>query len=184
MNSTTESVEGKQEVPDNQAQLRLLDALAAEPETTQSDLAARLGVAVGTVNWYLKRYAADGYVHITRIGRWRWRYILTPRGMAEKARLATSFVDRSMRLYRETRDLARARLTEVRNSGYDRIRIEGEGDLADVCRLTCLERGIGMTQEDAAPVLRIESMTIRLIWPQTERDTGRAPRDDEDEQPS
>jgi len=162
--------------------LRLLDALESEPETTQSDLAARLGVAVGTVNWYLKRYAADGFVHITRIGRWRWRYILTPRGMAEKARLAASFVDRSMRLYRETRELVSARLTELRNAGYERIRIEGDGDLADVCRLTCLERGIGVTDEDGAPVLRIESTTIRLVWPpQSVPDTAATAKDDEHE---
>ena len=32
-------------------ELQLLEALASDPETTQADLAARVGVAVGTVNW-------------------------------------------------------------------------------------------------------------------------------------
>ena len=40
--------------------LQLLEALEADPETTQADLATRAGVAGGTVNWYLKRWSAKG----------------------------------------------------------------------------------------------------------------------------
>jgi len=70
-------------------ELELLEVLAEEPEVRQVDLATRLGVAVGTVNWLLKRLAAKGWIKIRRIGRWRWSYILTPKGLAEKARGAS-----------------------------------------------------------------------------------------------
>ena len=60
---------------EKQHKLELLEALEADPETTQAHLATQVGVAVGTVNWYLKRWAAKGYVKIRRIGRWRWRYV-------------------------------------------------------------------------------------------------------------
>jgi DNA-binding Lrp family transcriptional regulator len=40
----------------------LLEELAQDPDTTQSTRAARLGVAVGTVNWYLKRLVAKGCI--------------------------------------------------------------------------------------------------------------------------
>jgi winged helix-turn-helix DNA-binding protein len=168
----------KPPVLEKHAQLRLLDALEAEPEISQADLAVRVGVAVGTVNWYLKRWAADGYLHIKRIGRWRWRYILTPHGMAEKARLGAAFIERSMRLYRETREQARARLTEVRSAGYDRVQVAGDGDLADVCRLTCLERGVAVTQDADAPALCVDGTDIRLQWPKDgSRDAGSDARD-------
>ena len=65
-------------------ELRLLEAVEAQPETTQADLATQVGVAVGTVNWYLKRWSAKGYLKVKRIGRWQWRYLLTPQGMARK----------------------------------------------------------------------------------------------------
>jgi DNA-binding MarR family transcriptional regulator len=61
--------------PENE--LQLLQALAESPETTQADLAARVGVAVGTVNWYLKRWSKKGYVKVSRINRWQWSYLLT-----------------------------------------------------------------------------------------------------------
>ena len=54
---------------EKQRELELLEALEEEPETSQADLAVKVGVAVGTVNWYLKRWAAKGYVKIIRIGR-------------------------------------------------------------------------------------------------------------------
>jgi len=41
-------------------QLWLLEEIARNPDTTQADLAARLGVAVGSVNWYLKRLIKKG----------------------------------------------------------------------------------------------------------------------------
>ena len=63
---------------DRYTELQLLEALEAEPETSQADLAAKVGVAVGTVNWYIKRWSAKGYIKVKRIGRWRWRYLLAP----------------------------------------------------------------------------------------------------------
>jgi hypothetical protein len=53
---------------DRQTELQLLEALELEPETTQA------GVAVGMVNWYLKRWTAKGTIKVKRIGRWQWCY--------------------------------------------------------------------------------------------------------------
>jgi len=83
-------------------ELQLLEAVEATPETSQADLAAQIGVAVGTVNWYLKRWSKKGYVKIKRIGRWKWEYLLTPEGVARKAVLATQYVEASMSLYRSS----------------------------------------------------------------------------------
>ena len=65
-------------------ELQLLEALESSPETTQAELAAQVGVAVGTVNWYLKRWSKKGYVKVSRMGRWNWHYLLTPEGMARQ----------------------------------------------------------------------------------------------------
>ncbi|MBN1953988.1 MAG: winged helix-turn-helix domain-containing protein [Anaerolineae bacterium] len=42
--------------------LRILEALERNPETTQANLAAQLGVAVDSVNGYIKRLIRKGYV--------------------------------------------------------------------------------------------------------------------------
>lgn len=151
-------------------ELKLLEALAEEPEIRQVDLAARLGIAVGTVNWLLKRLAAKGYIKVQRIGQWRWRYLLTPQGIAEKARLTQRYLQDSMHLYRQTRQEARRLLNELRKRGYTQVRLEGDpgNDLVDVCRLTCLEQGVkvvGSGGSDLPPTTHHSSLTTSH-WPQ------------------
>ena len=63
---------------DVERQLRILEALERNPETTQASLAAQLSVAVGSVNWYLKRLVRKGYVKVTRMERRRLKYCVTP----------------------------------------------------------------------------------------------------------
>ena len=41
-------------------QLEMLDTLATNPEITQAELATKVGVTVGTVNWYLKQWSKKG----------------------------------------------------------------------------------------------------------------------------
>lgn len=149
-------------------ELQLLQALAAAPETSQADLAAQVGVAVGTVNWYLKRWSKKGYVKVRRMGRWNWSYLLTPEGMAHKARLAGEYVEVSMRLYRETRREAQRLLAEVKAAGFDRVYLDGDGEIADICQLTCMELQIQRQERPggAAPVLEIDGHRLALCWPQ------------------
>jgi len=147
--------------------LRILEHIERDPDITQADLAARLGMAVGSVNWYLKRLANKGYIKVRQMQRRRLRYLITPQGVAEKARLTASFMQVSMRLYRETRQAAKRYLTAIRQAGYDEVRIEGDNDLAEVCYLTCLEQGMQVVDapEDSIPTLRVEGMELLLEWP-------------------
>ena len=155
--------------------LQILEHLEQNPDTTQADLATRLGVAVGSVNWYLKRLVNKGYVKMRQMQRRRLRYVVTPQGLAEKARLTQAYMQTSLRLYRETRSHARSLLTRVLESGYNAVRVEGDGDLADICRLTCLEQKVRLAEGDDAghvPALVVEGMQLSLHWPQnSEGDT-------------
>ncbi len=149
-------------------ELQLLEALANEPETTQADLAARVGVAVGTVNWYLKRWSKKGYIKIRRIDRWQWSYLLTPEGVARKTRLASEYIEASLSLYRRTRTEARRLLTELRAAGHTQVVIESEGEIAEICRLTCLEMGIESLSNVAnqlLPTIQIDHTQLTMTWP-------------------
>jgi DNA-binding MarR family transcriptional regulator len=146
--------------------LSLLEEIGRDPDATQAGLAARLGVAVGTVNWHLKRMVAKGYVKVKRAERRKLRYIITPEGLALRARLTVLFVENSMLLYRQTRREARRVLQQARRAGYSSVVIDGQGDIADVCRLTCLEVGLPVLDGEAprgSAVLRIRGREIELI---------------------
>ena len=143
-------------------ELTLLENIEIDPDVNQSTLATQLGVAVGTVNWHLKRLIAKGYVKATRAERKKLRYIITPEGLALRARLAVDYVERSFLVYRKTRQRVKDHVTAIRRAGHDRVRILGSGDVADICKLTCLEQGILIVNDKTAPVLILDGYKVRL----------------------
>jgi len=143
-------------------ELKLLEQIEADPDITQASLAAQLGIAVGTVNWHIKRFIAKGYVKVRRAQRKKLRYIITPEGIAFRARLTINYIETSMRLYRRIRQRTRELLVKAQKAGYDRIRIEGEGDVADICRLTCLEQHIAVVNDPSLPVLEVQGTKVVL----------------------
>ena len=148
---------------DNIRELNLLEQVEHDPNVNQSMLATQLGVAVGTVNWHLKRLISKGYVKVQRAERKKLRYIITPEGIALRARLAVDYVEKSFFIYRKTRQRVQEHLIEIRRAGYDRVRIVGAGDVADICRLTCLEQGLTVVDDENIPALYVDGFKVQLI---------------------
>src|SRR5512136_148146 len=106
-------------MPNNaEHELRILQEIERNPDTTQATLAAQLGVAVGSINWYIKRLLHKGYIKVTHLQRRKLHYFLTPAGLALKVKLTRSYMDVSLRMYRELRQAARQALTKVHRAGY------------------------------------------------------------------
>ena len=147
-------------------ELGLLTEIERDPDITQAGLATKLGVAVGTVNWHLKRLTAKGYVKVKRAERKKLRYIITPEGLALRARLTVAYIENSMTLYRQVREEARRLLSTAQRKNISAIRIVGDGDIADICRLTCLELGIRVVDTeslDNVPIIMVEGREIKII---------------------
>jgi DNA-binding MarR family transcriptional regulator len=147
---------------DNSRELTLLEQVEHDPDVNQSTLATQLGVAVGTVNWHLKRLVAKGYVKVQRAERKKLRYIITPEGIALRARLTVDYIERSFDLYRKTRHRIKEHLDVVRAAGFNRVRVLGEGDVADICKLSCLEQGFAVVQDADAPALELKGWKVIL----------------------
>ena len=61
-----------------------------------------------------------------------------------------------------TRQRVKDHVAKLRHAGYDRVRIVGSGDVADICKLTCLEQGISVVNDKSAPSLVLDGYKIRL----------------------
>ena len=147
---------------DTTRELSLLEQIEHDPDVSQATLATQLGVAVGTVNWHIKRLIAKGYVKVKRAERRKLRYIITPEGIALRARLTVDFIERSFDLYRKTRKRVQEHLASLRQAGINHVRITGEGDVVDICRLTCLEQGITIVPDGDAPMLEVRGLKVIL----------------------
>ena len=87
----------------NELRLRVLRALEANPELSQRQLAAELGVSLGGVNYALKALIGRGFVKADNFrksgSKVAYLYVLTPKGLAEKSSLATAFLGRKLEEY-------------------------------------------------------------------------------------
>lgn len=87
--------------------LKVLRLLEQNPEMTQRELAKALGVSVGATNYCLKALVGKGWVKLENFQKNRnklgYLYLLTPMGIAAKAQLTASFLQRKMAEYEALR---------------------------------------------------------------------------------
>src|SRR5262245_39003927 len=121
--------------------LKLLEAVEADSRVTQRSLASRLGIALGLTNIYLRRLVRKGYIKCVNVQSNRITYLITPRGIAEKARLTYEFMDYSLHLYGEVRQHLRAVLQDCAAAGR-RVAIYGRGEAAELAYLSLKEFGL------------------------------------------
>ncbi len=149
-------------IPDTGRELAILEQIEQDPDVTQAGLANQLGVAVGTINWHLKRLISKGYVKIKRAERRKLRYIITPDGLALRARLMVDYIEQQFNLYRRVREKTKEHIRKANAAGYNRLRLVGQGDVADICRLTCIEQGVELVNDPTVPVLEITGLSVAL----------------------
>jgi len=118
--------------PQDLRSLQLLEEIDNNHSPSQRDLAQKLNISLGLVNSFIKRLATKGYVKITTIPRNRVRYILTPKGFAEKSRLTYEFIQYSFQFYkRALRDIEDL-LNDFQKRGVRKVIFYGANDLAEI----------------------------------------------------
>ncbi|WP_275270438.1 MarR family EPS-associated transcriptional regulator [Limnobacter sp. P1] len=82
---------------------RVMRLLQENPDLTQRELAEKLGVSVGGLNYCLKALMEKGLVKMQNFthskNKFGYVYVLTPRGIAEKAKLTGAFLKRKLEEY-------------------------------------------------------------------------------------
>jgi EPS-associated MarR family transcriptional regulator len=98
---------------------RVMRILQENPDLTQRELADKLGVSVGGLNYCLKALIEKGWVKMQNFSnsknKFGYVYILTPRGIAEKAALTSNFLKRKMEEYEALKAEIKSLKSEVNN---------------------------------------------------------------------
>lgn len=140
----------------------LLNEIAKDDQVTQANLADRLDIAVGSVNWYIKRLIGRGYLKATRMDRTRLQYNLTAEGMSVLTRRATQYMKDSLTVYRDLREQARTLVSEARSAGATSLYAQGDDEAMDILRLTCIEQGLSLDETPARWVVKRNGRGYRL----------------------
>jgi EPS-associated MarR family transcriptional regulator len=95
---------------------RVMHILQENPDLTQRELAERLGISVGGLNYCLKALMGKGLVKMKNFAnsknKFGYVYVLTPTGMAEKATITHRFLQRKFEEYAALRAEIEALKTE------------------------------------------------------------------------
>ena len=82
---------------------RVMRILQEDPDLTQRELAEKLGVSVVGLNYCLNALMEKGWVKMQNFqnskNKFKYVYLLTPQGVAEKVALISRFLERKMREY-------------------------------------------------------------------------------------
>lgn len=82
---------------------RVMRLLQENPDLTQRELAEKLGISVGGLNYCLKALIEKGLVKMKNFSnaknKFGYVYVLTPQGLRMRAQLTSSFLRRKMQEY-------------------------------------------------------------------------------------
>lgn len=97
----------RQEQIQEDTNFRVMHLLADNPDITQRELAERLDVSVGRLNYCLKALMSRGLVKMQNFtnskNKFGYMYLLTPDGMAQKTALTSRFLKRKLLEYEALR---------------------------------------------------------------------------------
>jgi EPS-associated MarR family transcriptional regulator len=86
---------------------KLMRLLEANPEMSQRDMARALGISLGKANYCLRALISKGWIKANNFtnsqNKAAYMYLLTPRGIEQKASLTVRFLHAKMREYEALR---------------------------------------------------------------------------------
>lgn len=148
-----------------QHEYALLNEIAQDSLVTQASLSNILGIAVGSVNWYIKRLIHRGWVKVSHLSRTRLKYDLTPEGMSVFTQRAMYYARDSLKVYSSLRDKAKSIVSDLKQRGIKVVYIDGDDEIMDIMRLTCIENNITIVNIPNGVILKSEGQDYEIILP-------------------
>lgn len=132
----------EEKVLDTYRSFLLLSEIASDEQLSQRELAKRLGIALGLVNSYIKNLVAKGFVRVNNFPKNRYAYLLTPKGFAEKSRLAYQHLSYFSGLYTVARQDYLRLFRRLQTEGVKSVSFCGVDETAEIAYLSLKEIGL------------------------------------------
>ena len=112
----------------DETRYRILKLLEADPHASQRRIAGELGISLGRVNYCLRALVSKGVVKVNNFrgsnNKRAYLYLLTPRGIEERAALTARFLRVKMQEY----EILKRELEELRREAEALGRRGGPGN--------------------------------------------------------
>jgi hypothetical protein len=122
--------------------LQILESVDRDGAQSQRGRASEVGIALGLTNAYLKFCIRKGYLKARKVSARSYRYLLTPKGLAEKSRLAMNRLSASLDFVRAVRGEYTTLYAADPVRQWESMVIVGTSTLAEICAICAMERRI------------------------------------------
>jgi EPS-associated MarR family transcriptional regulator len=120
LNQASLTVSSRQSKLQEDTYFRVMRILQENPDLNQRELAEKLGISVGGLNYCLKALMEKGLVKMKNFAKSKnkfgYVYVLTPSGVAEKAAVTHRFLQRKMDEYEALKAEIEILKSEIRTS--------------------------------------------------------------------
>lgn len=112
-------------------ELLLLEHIEKSPNTSQHEIARKIGSAASMVNVYINKLEENGYLIRDYQSLKIVYYNITPEGIKRKNFLSITYFHELLKLYRLAEENMESFLLRLENKGYRNILIYGAGEVAE-----------------------------------------------------
>jgi len=152
---------------------RVLTHLQNNDTTTQRYISSRTGLSLGAVNLLIKKMVKKGLIKIERLNPRTVRYILTPKGLEEKARLSYRYIRQS---YRQLLKINRAMdsLLAEKKDGETVVLFGPNDEIREILTQYLSEQNISyqvFSEEAESEKVKSASAGLTLTWREEEENS-------------
>ena len=123
---------------------KILHEIENSDNTTQRTLSKDLNLALGAINFHLKRLVNKGFIKMKTLPPNRAIYFVTPRGISRKVRLTYEYMVGTLAFYRESRRRSLELFQNLEKEGVKTVAFLGARDLAEICFLSLQETNLAL----------------------------------------
>ncbi|CAG0941948.1 hypothetical protein BROC_01663 [Candidatus Brocadiaceae bacterium] len=125
-------------------QYNILQSIENGEHISQRQLSLQLGINVASINFALKKLTKRGLVKMLGVNPRRIRYILTPKGIAERTQIAYKFFDRNFHFYKAVKKDVENKIESIPFYGKNSVAIYGVTDLMEMAYLVIQDKELDL----------------------------------------
>lgn len=123
----------------DEREFELINIVGAQIGINQRNLSRHMDLSLGAINMLIRRLIAKGYIRIEQLNQRKVKYILTPKGFAEKMRKSIKYTVKTLHSISLIKDRLQKIILKLYEEGERHFVIFGESDLAVLVEKVCNE---------------------------------------------
>ncbi len=118
-----------------EVELKLFDEIEKRKDHSQRTISRELNIALGLSNALLKKFIAKGFLKLSQAPMKRYFYYITPKGLIEKAKLTSEFLQSSFEFYNKIRNEYEKEFKKLKNFFPSKIVLIGISEFSEIAIL-------------------------------------------------